>query len=72
MNIKGIKTDAEYKEALQRLEIIFDAKLNSEEGDELQVLGALADEYEKLHFPIETPDPSEAAKFRKEQFNQLN
>ena len=35
MNIKPIKTEDDYNQALERLEVIFDAKLNSPEGDEL-------------------------------------
>lgn len=53
--------------AMQRLEEIFDAELNSLEGDELEVLSFLIDAYEKEHFPIEAPDPIEAVKFRMEQ-----
>jgi HTH-type transcriptional regulator/antitoxin HigA len=54
------------------LEIIFDAKLGSAEGDELEVLGILIDRYENEHFPIGLPDPIEAIKFRMEQlgYNQ--
>ncbi|GEO07409.1 transcriptional regulator [Adhaeribacter aerolatus] len=67
MNIKLIKTEQDYQLALQRLEAIFDAEQNTEEGDELEVLSFLIDAYEKEHFPIEAPDPIEAIKFRMEQ-----
>jgi len=72
MNIKPIKTETDYREALERLETIFDAKLNSKEGDELEILGMLIDNYEKIHSPIELPDPIEAIKFRMEQLNYTN
>jgi len=74
MNIKPIKTENDYNQALERLEIIFDAKLNSDEGDELEVLGVLIDKYENENFPIGLPDPIEAIKFRMEQmgYNQTN
>jgi HTH-type transcriptional regulator/antitoxin HigA len=72
MNIKPIKTETDYQEALKRLEDIFDAKLNSKEGDELEILGVLIDNYEKTHSPIELPDPIEAIKFRMEQLNYSN
>ena len=39
MNIKPIKTEQDYNRALERLEMIFDAKKNSPKGDELEVLG---------------------------------
>jgi HTH-type transcriptional regulator/antitoxin HigA len=72
MEIKPIRTDKDYKNALKRLEIIFDSKHGSKEGDELEVLGILIDQYENEHFPIGLPDPIEAIKFRMEQmgFNQ--
>ena len=67
MNIQLIKTENDYNQALKRLEIIFDAKRGTEQGDELEVLGLLIDQYENEHFPIELPDPIEAIKFRMEQ-----
>ena len=47
-----IKTTEEYKTDLERLEIIFDAKLGTPQGDELEVFARLIDEYEKEHFSI--------------------
>lgn len=67
MNIKPIKTEQDYQFALERLEEIFDAKLNSKEGDELEILSILIEKYESKHFPIEMPDPIEAIKFRMDQ-----
>ena len=72
MEIKPIKTENDYNQALERLEVIFDAKKGSSEGDELEVLGILIDQYENEHFTIGMPDPIEAIKFRMEQmgYNQ--
>jgi HTH-type transcriptional regulator/antitoxin HigA len=67
MEIKLIKTAQDYSAALERLELIFDAKKGSSEGNELEVLGLLIEQYENEHFPIEFPDPIEAIKFRMEQ-----
>ena len=67
MNLKFIKSKKEYQEALKRLEIIFDAKPGSSEGDELELLGILIDKYEQEQHPIDFPDPIEAIKFRMEQ-----
>lgn len=64
MNIKPIKSEADYKLALKRLEEIFDAPIGTTEGDEADVLGLLVDEYEKKNYPIEAPDPIEAIKIR--------
>jgi len=67
MKIKPIKTEQDYNAALERLEDIFDAKPNTNDGDELEILGILIDQYEQEHFPIDLPDPIEAIKFRMEQ-----
>jgi HTH-type transcriptional regulator / antitoxin HigA len=67
MNVKPIKTKKDYQQALDRLEVIFDAKKGTQEGDELEILGILLDQYENEHFPIDLPDPIEAIKFRMEQ-----
>ena len=67
MNIKLIKTENDYNQALQRLEVIFDAKKGTQEGDELELLGLLIDQYENENSPIGLPDPIEAIKFRMEQ-----
>ena len=74
MTIKPIKTKKDYQNALGRLELIFDAKKGSSEGDELEILGILIEKYEDEHFPIEFPDPIEAIKFRMEQmgYNQTD
>lgn len=67
MAIKPIKTKKDYQAAMDRLEVIFDAKPRTPEGDELEVLGILIDKYEQEHYPIGYPDPIEAIKFRMEQ-----
>lgn len=72
MTIKPIKTKKDYQAALNRLEVIFDAKPGTTEGDELEVLGILIEKYEEEQYPIAYPDPIEAIKFRMEQmgYNQ--
>ena len=65
--IKPIRNNKEYQDALIRLEEIFNAKAGTNEGDELEVLSILIDNYEKEHFPIDSPDPIEAIKFRMDQ-----
>jgi len=74
MTIKPIKTENDYADALNRLELIFDSKKGSAEGDELEILGILIEKYEDEHFPIGFPDPIEAIKFRMEQmgYNQTD
>jgi len=72
MEIRPIKTEKDYEKSLERLEEIFDAKSGSKEGDELEVLSILIDNYENENYQIELPDPVEAIKFRMEQmgYNQ--
>lgn len=67
MNIKPIRTEDDYNDAIERLEVIFGAAEGSPESDELQILGMLIENYENEHFPIGLPDPIEAIKFRMEQ-----
>ncbi len=67
MNIKPIKTEKDYEQALERLDMIFDAKKGTKKGDELEILSILIDNYEREKFPIGMPDPIEAIKFRMEQ-----
>ena len=67
MNINLIKSENDCNQALERLEIIFDAKKSTEQGDELKLLGMLIDQYENEDFPIDLLDPIEAIKFRMEQ-----
>lgn len=67
MNITPIRTKKDYQKALTKLELIFDAKKGTKEGDELEILGILIDQYENENFPVDLPDPIEAIKFRMEQ-----
>lgn len=67
MNWKVIKSEKDYQIALNRLEEIFDSKKGSKNGDELELLSLLIDNYEKEKFPIDLPDPIAAIKFRMEQ-----
>lgn len=67
MDISPIRNEKDYKKALERLEVIFDAKQGTKEGDELEILAILIDNYESENFPIEMPDPISAINFRMEQ-----
>lgn len=67
MNIQPIHTEEDHRKALTRIEEIFDAKPGTPEGDELEILGILVEEFEKRHYPVDAPDPVEAVKFRMEQ-----
>ena len=67
MDIKPIRTKADYKAALKAVESLMGAKARTSEGDRLDVLVTLIESYERQHFPMDLPDAVEAIKFRMEQ-----
>ncbi len=69
MEIKLIKSEADYRNALKRLEIIFDAPIDTEDGNEAEILSMLIENFENKYYPIEAPDPIEAIKIRMEELN---
>lgn len=67
MEVKLIKTESDYLEALGRMELLFDVTPDSEEFDEAELLLILIQLYEEQHYKIEAPDPIDAIQFRMEQ-----
>ena len=67
MNIKPIKNQEDYDTTLSQIESLMDAKPNTPQMDELEVLTTLVEVYEEQHYAIDAPDPIEAIKFRMEQ-----
>jgi HTH-type transcriptional regulator / antitoxin HigA len=67
MDIRPIKSERDYRKALKEIEVLFDAKLGTPEGDRLDVLTTLVEAYEAKHYPIDAPDPIEAIYFVMEQ-----
>jgi HTH-type transcriptional regulator/antitoxin HigA len=67
MNIKPIKSEEDYIATLNQIESLMDAKPNTPQMDELEVLTTLVEAYEAQHYVIDAPDPIEAIKFRMEQ-----
>lgn len=69
MKVKPIRTKKEHKEALLRIQELFDLdpKEGSAQFDELELLAMVVEEYEDLHHPVPPPDPIEAIKFRMDQ-----
>ncbi|WP_353259154.1 helix-turn-helix domain-containing protein [Prochlorothrix hollandica] len=63
MEIRPIRTQTDYQEALREIELLFDAAPNTPECDRLDILSTLVESYEKAHFPIELPDPIEAIQY---------
>ena len=65
--MKLIRTEKEYDQALKRLNEIFDAKPNSKQGQEAEILALLIEEYEEINYKIEAPDPIVAIRIRMEE-----
>ena len=66
MDIRPIKTEADYQAVLEEIERLFDAALDTPEGDRLEVLTTLVEAYEDKHYAIPLPDPIEAIKYHME------
>ncbi len=64
MNIKPIRTETDYEQALAKVDKIFQAPPGTPKGDKLEVLVTLIEAYETKRHPIEPPDPIEAIKHR--------
>ena len=67
MDIRPIRTKADYRRTLQEIETLMDAASNTAKGERLDVLVVLVEAYERKHYPLDLPDPVEAIKFRMEQ-----
>jgi len=63
MKIKPIKTNKDYKAALKEIERLFNAKLNTPNGDKLDILTTLVHGYEEEHYPIDFPDAVDALNY---------
>ncbi len=59
-----IKNDAEYRQALERIETLTSAGLDHEGERELELMVHLVDKYEREQYPIEYPDPVSAIRLR--------
>ncbi len=69
MEVKAIRDEQTYRATLARVSelVDLDPAPESSEGEELEVLGTLVEAYESRHYPIGSPDPIEAIRFRMEQ-----
>jgi len=63
VEIRPLKTEADYEAAMTEIERLFDAAPDTVEGDRLEVLTTLVNAYEDQHFAIPEPDPIEAIKY---------
>ncbi|MCE6076346.1 helix-turn-helix domain-containing protein [Agrobacterium vitis] len=67
IDLKPIRTEADYDAALAEVERLWGAKTGSPDGDRLDVLATLIEVYEAKYYSMDPPDPVEAIKFRMEQ-----
>jgi HTH-type transcriptional regulator/antitoxin HigA len=67
VDIKPVRTKADYRAALKQIEKLMSAKANTAEGEKLDVLATLVEAYERKHYPLDLPDPIEAIKFEMER-----
>lgn len=66
MDIRPIKTEADYRETLREIETLMTAEPGTHAGGRLDVLVTLVEAYERKHFPMDLPDAVEDIKFRME------
>lgn len=67
MEAKAIKTDKEYKQALELIETLIDCPDNSEDEAKLEALSLLVEAYEEKHYSIEPSHPVDVIKFKMDQ-----
>jgi HTH-type transcriptional regulator/antitoxin HigA len=64
MDIRPIRTKADYRRTLKEIGNLMDATPHTQKGERLDVLVALVEAYERKHYTLDLPDPVEAIKFR--------
>ncbi len=67
VDIKPIRSVRDHKKALKEIEALMTARKGTSEGDRLEILSTLVEDWERRHQPILPPDPLEAIRFRMEQ-----
>lgn len=67
MDIKPIKTDADYRATLIEIEALMAAGLDTPEGERLDLLVTLVEAYERRHYPMDLPHPVEVIRFEMQQ-----
>jgi HTH-type transcriptional regulator/antitoxin HigA len=67
VNVKVIKTDAEYRAALKDIDSLMTAEADTPEGEMLDLLVTLVEAYERQHYPLDLPDAVAAIRFEMEQ-----
>jgi len=60
IEVKPIKTETDYEDAMTEIEQLLEAKPETPESDRLEILTTLVEAYEDQHYAIPLPDPVEA------------
>ena len=64
MEIKPIRSEADYEVALKEIETLMNSQPGTPDGDRMDVLVTLVEAYEAKHFPIPEPnDPVEVLEY---------
>jgi HTH-type transcriptional regulator/antitoxin HigA len=74
MELRLIKTEAQYEEYLEWVDKQFDRKVkpDSQTGEKVQVALLLIKQYEDEHHPVPMPDPIEAIKIKMKERGMKN
>jgi HTH-type transcriptional regulator/antitoxin HigA len=66
-DLKPIRSESDYHQAMQALATLWGAAEGSPESDQLDILATLIEKYEAQNFPMDSPDPVDAILFRMAQ-----
>jgi HTH-type transcriptional regulator/antitoxin HigA len=72
MQVRPIKSEDDYRRALDRVDLLWGSGIDTPEGDELDLWITLVEMHEMRHYPVAPPDPVDAIKFRMEQMDLSN
>lgn len=67
MDIRPIRTEDDYRQALAEAAGVMNAAAGTRDGDRLDVLATLIEAYEASRYPVDAPDPISAILFMMEQ-----
>lgn len=67
MNIRPIKSEADYDAAMAEIESLMVAEPDTPKGDRLDVLVTLVEAYERQQFPMDLPDAVAAIEYSMER-----
>ena len=65
--IKPIRTEADYRETMKQMKVLWDSPEGSSEADLLEVLSMLIEQYERKYVAIEPLDPVDAIRCEMEE-----